>query len=107
LRLFNIYNQPERLQLSAVARLLSLIIGDNNELVLGDFNLHHPMWGGPNIDADGATDGLINNLEEPRFGLWLPPGMITQRAANSHTTIDLVWGSHELSRRRFTAALTR
>jgi hypothetical protein len=47
LRLFNIYNRPERLQMSAVARLTNLLTGNNDELVLGDFNLHHPMGGAP------------------------------------------------------------
>jgi endonuclease/exonuclease/phosphatase family metal-dependent hydrolase len=85
--------------MSAVAHLTNLLTGKNNKLVLGDFNLHHPMWGGPGTITDSAADDLINDIEEQRFGLWLPPGTITRRATNSHTTIDLVWGSYELSRR--------
>jgi hypothetical protein len=73
--------------------------GNDDELVLGDFNLHHPMWGGPETVTDNAADDLIDDMEERRFGLWLPPGTITRRAADSHTTIDLVWGSYDLSRR--------
>jgi hypothetical protein len=85
--------------MSAMARLTNLLTGNDDELVLGDFNLHHPMWGGPEAVTDNAADDLIDDMEERRFGLWLPPGTITRRAAGSHTTIDLVWGSYELSRR--------
>jgi hypothetical protein len=58
--------------------------------------------GVPETITDNAADDLIDDMEERRFGLWLPPGMITRRAADSHTTIDLVWGSYELSRRLVT-----
>jgi hypothetical protein len=64
LRLFNIYNQPEQHQLSAVARLTNLLTGKGDELVIGDFNLHHPMWGGPDTAIDNAADDLIDDMEE-------------------------------------------
>jgi endonuclease/exonuclease/phosphatase family metal-dependent hydrolase len=85
--------------MSAMARLTNLLTRNDNKLVLGDFNLHHPMWGGPETVTDNAADDLIDDMEERRFGLWLPPGTITRRAADIHTMIDLVWGSYELSRR--------
>jgi endonuclease/exonuclease/phosphatase family metal-dependent hydrolase len=85
--------------MSATAQLTNLLTRNDDELVLGDFNLYHPMWGGPETVTDNAADDLIDDMEERRFGLWLPPGTITRRAADSHTTIDLVWGSYELSRR--------
>ncbi|KAL2784460.1 hypothetical protein BJX66DRAFT_316630 [Aspergillus keveii] len=55
--------------MSAVARLTNLLTGNNDELVLGDFNLHHPMWGDPETITDNIADDLINDMEERRFGL--------------------------------------
>jgi hypothetical protein len=57
------------------------------------------MWGGPETVTDNAADDLIDDMEERWFGLWLPPGTITRRATDSHTMINLVWGSYKLSRR--------
>jgi endonuclease/exonuclease/phosphatase family metal-dependent hydrolase len=99
LRIFNIYNRPELHQLSAAARLINLLTGENDELVLGDFNLHHPMWGGSEAVTDDAADNLLDEMEERRFGLWLPPGTPTRKANGHEIIIDLVWGSHNLSRR--------
>jgi hypothetical protein len=34
-------------------------------LIVGDFNLHHPLWGGPNVtQAHDAADLLLSGMVE-------------------------------------------
>jgi hypothetical protein len=48
------------------------------------------MWGGLEAVTDNAANDLIDEMEERRFGLWLPLGTPTWRANGHETIIDLV-----------------
>ncbi|OQD70292.1 hypothetical protein PENANT_c265G00793, partial [Penicillium antarcticum] len=68
-------------------------------IVIGDFNLHHPAWGGDDAVQDANADALIELTDSADLDLWLAPGTITRDESGHQTTIDLVFGSHDLSER--------
>jgi hypothetical protein len=53
--------------------------GDHEEhIVLGDFNLHHPHWGGIDYrEANREADELLSLVEANHLQLLLPPGTRT------------------------------
>ena len=58
--------------------LPELLARDGEHLVLGDFNLHHPLWCGPrNPAAHQAADVVIKALLAKDMELATPRGMIT------------------------------
>lgn len=63
----------------------------SEQIVLGDFNLHHPSWGGADVQADQEADDLILLMEEFEMKQVFPQGIITWRCANSQSTIDLIF----------------
>ena len=66
-------------------------------MVLGDFNLHHPLWCGPrNPAAHQAADIVVEALLEKDMELATPQGMITWEAKDSTSTIDLAFISQLL-----------
>ena len=63
----------------------------SEQIVLGDFNLHHPSWGGTEVQADQEADEPILLTEEFEMKQVLLQGTITWRRANSQSTIDLIF----------------
>ena len=64
-----------------------------NIIILGDFNLHHPLWNPQNYaKRDNEADELVEMMEELHLRLLIPPGTITRTTTNAigGTTIDLV-----------------
>ena len=99
LRVVNIYNP-----VGCVDTILKLedVFGRKTgsaTIVLGDFNLHHPAWGGDDAVQDANDDTLIELTDSADLDLWLAPGTVTRDEAGHQTTIDLVFGSHDLSER--------
>ena len=66
-------------------------------MLLGDFNLHHPRWGGIHCTADTLANNLLNETEQQGLTLALPPGTITWRRGGQASTIDLAFVSTRLS----------
>jgi hypothetical protein len=63
---------------------------DSEQILLGDFNLHHPLWGGPNVRrVDPESEDLIAIMEDFCLGSTLAPGIITYEEATWRSTIDL------------------
>jgi hypothetical protein len=65
-------------------------------LVLGDFNLHHPAWGGDEAPRDVKAEDLLDLMESAGLDNWLAPGTITRDQAGYQTTIDLTLASYSL-----------
>lgn len=59
-------------------------------MILGDFNLHHPWWGGEGAKADAEAEELLDIMETLAIDNWLPEGTITRRDTRSESTIDFV-----------------
>ncbi|KAF2844552.1 hypothetical protein T440DRAFT_355671, partial [Plenodomus tracheiphilus IPT5] len=94
LAVHNVYNPPkgtrnQRSTLPQVREALDKHRTDE-QIILGDFNLHHPLWGGLNKGVtDPETEDLIDIIGD--FGLHstLPPGTVTYEEGRSRSTIDL------------------
>jgi hypothetical protein len=62
----------------------------NEQILLGDFNLHHPLWGGQNVKhIDPQAEDLIAIIEDFDLSNTLAAGTITYEEAARQTTIDL------------------
>ena len=62
----------------------------NEQIILGDFNLHHPMWGGPAVrQTDSESEDLITIMEDFDMSNALLPGTITYEEGEKKSTIDL------------------
>ncbi|KAI9034950.1 uncharacterized protein KD926_004998 [Aspergillus affinis] len=75
-------------------------------LLLGDFNLHHPTWGGENAARDTLSNQLLDLSDRRYLDLWLEPGITIRDEAGTKTTIDLVLGSQDLTPRLVTCEVT-
>jgi endonuclease/exonuclease/phosphatase family metal-dependent hydrolase len=66
LRIVNVYNDQQQ---GAALRLLQETLPPIREqkgvsyLVLGDFNLHHPAWGGDDTPRDVRAEDLLDLME--------------------------------------------
>lgn len=66
-------------------------------VIVGDFNLHHPLWGGTRqITQQASADILIDILDEFDLVPVLEPGTITWERQNAISTIDLVFVTSSL-----------
>ncbi|GKT39838.1 Rpb7-binding protein seb1 [Colletotrichum spaethianum] len=60
------------------------------QIVAGDFNLHHELWGGSNIRArDREATELLDLMDDMNLTSQLQPGTVTYEEGNRRTTIDL------------------
>ncbi|OHE90236.1 zinc knuckle [Colletotrichum orchidophilum] len=60
------------------------------QIVVGDFNLHHELWGGSNIRTpDAEAKELIELMDDLDLINQLPVGTITYMQGNGCSTIDL------------------
>ena len=67
------------------------------QVVVGDFNLHHPYGGGLKPQrTDPEAEEVLRLVEEYDLALLYEPGMITFRAQDSETTIDLSLATSQL-----------
>lgn len=100
MHIHNIYSPPKSTNntnaLDALVMALREHPGDHH-IVLGDFNLHHPLWTGPMYHRqDQEVDELIHILEDFSLQLVSPPGTPTFERGNAQTTIDLVFMTIEM-----------
>lgn len=78
---------------STLPRLQGALQSDGPHLAVGDFNLHHPYWGGTGCySRHSASDALIEIATQAQLDLNTPPGTITREVHLQKTTIDLSWG---------------
>ncbi|KAJ3453598.1 hypothetical protein MRS44_017845 [Fusarium solani] len=94
IKLHNIYN-PNRMaenRRSVLPQLRRVLDSAQqaDQILVGDFNLHHEMWGGshiPRIEAE--AEDLVEIMEDYNLTNTLAPGTITYEENNRRTTIDL------------------
>ena len=101
----NIYNQPPgsystTSSPSSLTLLPGLLAREGEHLVLGDFNLHHPLWSGPrNPAVHLAAEPLVEALLARNMELATPRGMIIWEAWGLMSTINLAFTSQLLQQR--------
>jgi hypothetical protein len=100
---FNIYNECG---ITDTVELVSKLLGNRQRrrgrqhtMIARDFNLHHPAWGGIEATQDLGADKLIELCDETDLDLWLEPGTVTRDQNGEQTTIDLVFGTPDLTER--------
>jgi hypothetical protein len=102
LRIINVYNE---IGTNTLADLRDAVHATNPEdelLVLGDFNLHHPLWSTTRRYAQrgiAAAQPLITMIEEFHLRLLTVPGTTTHRWKDGESTIDLTFGSEGVASR--------
>ena len=90
----NIYNPARRSESNSTVLTDVRTILHNNEfreqILVGDFNLHHPMWGGANVRyTDPESADLLAIMEDFNLGSTLLPRTITYKERTSRITINL------------------
>ena len=92
IQIHNIYN-PQQTN-SSLRVIPELLRTEGEQILLGDFNLHHPFWGGAAVtSADEAADDLIRATEVAGLSLATEAGMETWAKGTSTSTLDLVFTS--------------
>ncbi len=78
LYIHNIYREALRGDITeTLDHLNSLINPDEQHLIVGDFNLHHPAWGGLAVKEDQQAEQLLTIMNEQQLSLLLPQGTVT------------------------------
>jgi exonuclease III len=78
-------------ELGVLEHLPGLLAIPGTHTVIGDFNIHHPTWGGPLVQPHTLSQSLISIIEQARMGLNTPQGTTTWHKGPSFSTIDLSW----------------
>nr|XP_036581842.1 zinc knuckle [Colletotrichum truncatum]KAF6790285.1 zinc knuckle [Colletotrichum truncatum] len=90
----NIYNpQNQEEGEKTVLQQLRTALETNNhieQIVVGDFNLHHELWGGSDIrTTDAGARELVELMDDSDLINQLPAGTITYKEGDYSSTIDL------------------
>jgi exonuclease III len=102
-KIHNIYNPSPQSYTALVpgtlATLQECLREDTNDhILLGDFNLHHPLWAGLSRPTQHASsDILLDIARNHSLELATPQGTVTWRSRGTHSTIDLTFVSETLA----------
>ena len=101
LNIFNVYNEVGTDTLPTLADAVAALDPNSETIVLGDFNLHHPLWSTTHRRAsDGpSAQPLLTILENAQLELLTAPGTPTHRWKDGETTIDLAFATEETASR--------
>ena len=95
IHIHNVYNPCQTSgnlsRLGEIQKVLQEFSRNIEHILLGDFNLHHPLWGGTEVEAEEDAEKLIMLTEKARLKQVLPPGTITWQRHESKSTLDLVF----------------
>ena len=101
IKIHNAYNPPpgnRTPQESVIPKLRTALDAGSEHIVVGDFNLHHPLWAGPRqLDQHEEADDLIDVSITNALDLLTPQGIKTWKTSRSAQTLDLAWASWTLS----------
>ncbi|EDN04471.1 predicted protein [Histoplasma mississippiense (nom. inval.)] len=98
---FNVYNEVGTDTLSTMAEAIRALNSPEDIIVLGDFNLHHPLWSSTHRHGGRgpSAQGLLTVIEEFQLQLLTEPGTPTHRWKDGESTIDLTFASEDLADR--------
>jgi hypothetical protein len=100
--IFNVYNEVVTDTLSDLEEAIGGIDPDHELILLGDLNLHHPLWSTAHRHANRgipATQPLLTIIENTNLQLLTVPGTPTHRWKDGETTIDLTFASENVASR--------
>ncbi|KAK9445095.1 hypothetical protein VB005_01558 [Metarhizium brunneum] len=98
--IFNVYNEVTTNTLTILAETLAKMEQPLTQtVVLGDFNLHHPLWSiQRRIRYGPSAQRLITIIEDFQLELLTEPGTPTHRWKDGESTIDLTFATEDLTR---------
>lgn len=99
MHILNVYNEVGTNTLATLGEAMGIPGQHNEAVVLGDFNLHHPLWSTSHRRAGGGPSAqqLITIIEDFQLQLLTVPGTPTHRWKDGESTIDLTFASEELA----------
>lgn len=98
----NVYNEVGTSTLTDLRQTLAALSADRQVIVLGDFNLHHPLWSTAHHQINqgiAASQPLLTIIEDFQLQLLTVPGTKTHRWKDGDSTIDLTFATEELASR--------
>lgn len=98
----NIYNEPRGGTITRIREEIERIrIGDRDgeHMILGDFNLHHPSWGGAGTRGDAEAEDLLEIMDIHDMEIVTEPGVAPWERKDQKSTIDLTFISNGLLER--------
>jgi hypothetical protein len=100
IQIVNCYALPQNslpsLDASPIYQVPDLLARRNEIVLLGDFNLHHPRWGGTRVlYPEAQAHELVEMVDARGLSLLLPQGTPTYHE-RGNTTIDLVFATQGL-----------
>jgi hypothetical protein len=101
IHIINVYNEVATNTLSNLREAIGKLGPGEELLVLGDFNLHHPLWSTRRNTHRGilTAQPLLTIIEESQLQLITVPGTTTHRWNSGESTIDLTFASAALASR--------
>lgn len=95
INIFHVYNEVATITLTILAEALANLEPLTNTVLLGDFNLHHPLWStthrrpghGPCVHQ------LISTIQDFQPEVLTEPGTPTHKWSDGESTIDLTFAS--------------
>lgn len=103
IHIHNIYSAPPGSlrtidQESPIYHIPQLLNAEGEHIVVGDFNLHHPIWGGTQcLERHKMADDLLQIINEAGLQLLTPPGEVTWEARGATSTIDLAFSTENIA----------
>jgi hypothetical protein len=91
LHIHNLYNPIEdrRSTLRQLRQIIARRTG-SEQIIIGDFNLHHELWGGEAVgQADSEASELVELIEDYDLTSTLEPRIATYEEGNRQSAIDL------------------
>jgi exonuclease III len=91
------YSSKEPGTIETLRKILETSVSETNHVVVGDFNLHHPLWCSiERLTRHAAADILLDVAHNHSLELVTPRGTVTWRARGTQSTIDLAFLSQNL-----------
>lgn len=99
--ILNIYNPRNNQAQAKVWETIEGILSQNRStdeiLLLGDFNIHHPAWGGQRAAREPQGDHLLTATAAYTLRLHTPQGIATWKRGRTESVIDLTFATPTLS----------
>lgn len=101
LHIVNVFNEVGTNTLATLADTLVTLDPNNDMIVLGDFNLHHPLWSTTHRRANEGPSAqpLLSIIEDAQLEPLTVPGTPTHRWKDGESTIDLTFATKEIASR--------
>lgn len=102
LNVINVYNPPgattqQRPEKWEDVRRAVEGAGEEEILVLGDFNCHHPEWAGPEVDREPKADFLINQFGQRGIQNLNEEGATTWERGEARAVLDLGFATDQIT----------